>query len=92
MSCGTDVLAAYVGATGTAVAFGTRVRGVHLTGGGTAGAIELRDGGAGGGLRMRIDIPINGIRDVLVPEEGVLFRTDVHATLTGGATATIFYG
>ena len=92
MSCGTDVLSTYVAATGTAVADRTRVRGLHLTAAGTAGFVELRDGGAGGPLRMRIDVPANGLRDVLVPEEGVLFSTTVHATLAAGVTCTLFYG
>jgi hypothetical protein len=32
--------------------------------------------------------PIN----MLIPGEGILFRTDVHVTLPAGAKLTVFYG
>ena len=42
----TDVKAAHVEATGTMVSYRTRVKGYQFLGGGTAGDIILRDGGA----------------------------------------------
>ena len=44
----TDVKAAHVEATGTMVDYRTRVKGYQFLGGGTAGDIILRDGGASG--------------------------------------------
>lgn len=87
----TDVKSVRVTATGDAVPFRTRVRTVQLTGGATAGTLQLRDG-ASGPVLIELDAPINAAVNVLIPENGVLFDSAVHATLTNLTAATIFYG
>jgi hypothetical protein len=55
----------------------------------------LRDGGASGTVLIEIDIPSNSNPNsfyVAIPQEGVLFETDVYATLTNIASVTFFYG
>jgi len=83
----TDVSAAYVTSTGTMYTGRTRVRGFQIVGTGT---VVLRDGGAGGTTKMTI--PSAGTANGLIPANGVLFNTDVHATVTGVTGFTIFYG
>ena len=90
----TDVKAFYLEATGTAVAYRTRVRGYQFLTGGTAGDIIFRDGGSGGPILIEFNIaatPTNPL-SFTIPGEGVLFSTNVHITLPTDAKITVFYG
>jgi hypothetical protein len=90
----TDVKAVHLEATGTAVAYRTRVRGYQFLTGGTAGDIIFRDGGSGGPINLQFNIataPTNPL-SFTIPGEGVLFYTDVHITLPTNAKITVFYG
>ena len=89
-----DVKAAHVEATGTMVSYRTRVKGYQFLGGGTAGDIILRDGGASGVIRLQFNIsatPLNPL-SFSIPGEGIVFYTDVHVTLPAAAKITVFYG
>jgi len=89
-----DVKAVHLEATGTAVDYRTRVKGYQFLGGGTAGDIIFRDGGASGTVRLQFNIsatPLNPL-SFPVPGEGILFYTDVHITLPAAAKITVFYG
>jgi len=90
----TDVKAAHVEATGTMVAYRTRVRGYQCLSGGTAGDIILRDGGSGGPILLQFNVPANTNNPFanIIPGEGILFSTGVHVTLATGAKVTVFYG
>ena len=93
MSMQTDVRSVHTEATATVVNFRTRVKGYHCISGGTAGDVIFRDGGSGGTILLQFNIatgtqPIN----MLIPGEGILFRTDVHVTLPATAKLTVFYG
>ena len=58
----------------------------------TAGTLVLKDGGASGTTLMSIATVANGEPfSVVIPANGVLFETDVHATLSNAAV-TVFYG
>jgi hypothetical protein len=94
MAMQTDVLSSHVEATGTMVSGRVRVKGYQCLSGGTAGDIILRDGGAGGTIRLQFNIPANTNNPFanLIPGEGILFTTDVHVTLPTAAKITIFYG
>jgi|LakMenE18May11ns_1017448.scaffolds.fasta_scaffold9396297_2 hypothetical protein len=89
-----DVKSAHVEATGTMVSERVRVKGYQCLSGGTAGDIILRDGGAGGTIRLQFNIPANTNNPFgnIIPGEGILFSTDVHVTLPTAAKITIFYG
>jgi hypothetical protein len=90
----TDVKAVHAEATGTMVSYRTRVKGYQFLGGGTAGDIILRDGGASGTIRLQFNIsatPLNPL-SFTIPGEGILFYTDVHVTLPATAKITVFYG
>ena len=90
----TDVKSSHIEATGTAVAYRTRIRGYQFITGGTAGDITFRDGGSGGPILIEFNIataPTNPM-SFTIPGEGVLFSTDVHITLPTDAKITVFYG
>ena len=94
MTMQTDVKAAHAEATGTMVSQRTRLKGYQCLSGGTAGDIIFRDGGASGTILLQFNIPANTNNPFanLIPGEGILFTTSIHATLATGAKVTVFYG
>jgi hypothetical protein len=88
----TDVKAAQVtGDGGSVYAARTRVKSVTISYSADA-TVVLKDGGSGGTTRFSFTAPsTDGSVHVLIPGEGILFYTNVHATLSG-ATAVVFYG
>ncbi len=93
MGMQTDVKSIHSEATGTLVAYRTRVKAYHCISGGTAGDVILRDGGSGGTLLLQFNIG-TGTQPItmLIPGEGILFLTNVHVTLPATAKITVFYG
>lgn len=88
-----DVRNASVSSTGTLVAFRTRIKGLLVTPTATAGSVVLKDGGASGSTEITITTAANAAPfSVLIPGDGVLFETNVHATLTDVAAVSAFYG
>jgi hypothetical protein len=91
-----DVSSTHRNSTGTVYAGRTRVKGFSICAtASTAGTLLLRNGGSGGTVLIEIDIPSNSNPNsfyVAIPQEGVLFTTDVYATLTNIASVTVFYG
>ncbi len=90
----TDVSAASVSTSSTAVAARTRVRGLLVSPGSANGSVVLKDGGSSGTTLLTISTVANGEPfNVIIPANGVLFETDVYATLSGtGTAAVVFYG
>jgi len=88
---GSDVNVSYVTATGTVANGRRRLCAIHYHSGGSTGSIVLRDGGASGTAIMTLDFHANSTGDITIPDEGVLFETDIHATYTNIASATFFY-
>jgi len=92
MAMQTDVLSTSLSSSGSVYGARTRVRGLVITPGASAGSVTLLDGGSGGTSKMVINTPAAGQPfNVLIPGEGVLFSTTVYATLSN-ATVTVFYG
>ena len=91
-----DVKAKHLNATGSVFGDRTRVKGFSICAtAGAAGTLLLKDGGASGTTLIEVDIPANSNPNsfyTLVPGEGVLFSTNLYATLTGIASVTIYYG
>lgn len=86
-----DVKAAERTTSGTAYAAGTRVKGLVVSFA-TGGTVELKDGGSSGVSRFKYTAPAAaGTTNILIPGEGIVFRTDVYVALSS-ATATVFYG
>jgi len=93
MTMQTDVSSATATGTGTMVSQGTRIKGILLTTTGSAGSVVFRDGGASGATKMTLNTPgVAEMFNALLPAEGVVFRTDVHVTITDVASVTIFHG
>ena len=88
---GSDVTAKYLTATGTVVGSRNRLCGIHYHSAGSTGSIVLRDGGASGTTVLTLDFHANSTGDLSIPDEGVLFSTDIHATFTNITSATFFY-
>ena len=87
-----DVKAKSVSVSGSVYGDRTRVKGLVITPGASAGSVTLKNGGSGGTSIMVIDTVAQGETfNVVIPGEGVLFTTDVYATLSN-ATLTVFYG
>lgn len=91
MTMQTDVKAVEVTASGSAYAARTRVRAltINFASGGT---VALKDGGASGTTLYSFTAPAAaGSVHVIIPGEGILFSSNVYATLSS-ATITVFYG
>lgn len=60
----------------------------------TAGSVAFKDGGSGGTTKLTVNIPNNstGGTYLLMPGEGVLFRTNVYVDITTVASVMVFYG
>lgn len=88
----TDVKANSLAASGSVFGDRTRVRGMIIEPGASAGSVVLKNGGSGGTTVMTINTLAGGETfNAIIPGEGVLFTTDVYATLTN-AKVTVFYG
>jgi hypothetical protein len=90
----TNVFSAHKDATGTIYAGAANLAGFQMLSGGTAGEIVFRDGGSGGTVLLRLNIPANTNNPVstLIPGNGIRFTTDIHVTLPTSAAITIFCG
>jgi len=96
MSMQYDVKSTHLNASGSIYSTRARVKGFSICAtASSAGTLLLKDGGSGGTTLIEIDIPSNSNPNsfyVLVPGEGVLFGTNIYATLTNIASVTVFYG
>ena len=92
MGMQTDVQAKSLNASGSVYGARTRVRGIIITPGANAGSVALKNGGSSGTTVMTITTVANGEAfNAIIPGNGVLFDTDVYATLSN-ASVTVFYG
>ena len=94
MSTLTNVFSAHADATGTIYAGATNLAGYQIAPGGTAGEIIFRDGGAGGTLLLKVNIPATPLTPIstLIPGNGIRFTTNIHVTLPTSAAVTVFCG
>lgn len=77
---------AFQNEAGTANIERARLKGVFLTGTGTA---VFADGNGG---VTRLTINNTNTSNVFIPGEGILFNTGIYVTLSGVTAVTIFYG
>lgn len=88
-----DVRSAQAAATGVMISGPNRLKGYQIAGGGTAGNVVFRDGGAAGEVKLNVRITTDaGVVSMLIPGEGIRFMNDIHVTLPTSAQTTIFYG
>lgn len=88
----TDVKAISLAASGAITDTRTRVRGLVVEPGASAGSVVIKDGGSGGTTLFTINTIAGGETfNVIIPAEGVLCETSAYATLSN-AKVTAFYG
>lgn len=88
----TDVKATSLAASGDIFAGRTRVRGMVVEPGASAGSIAIKDGGSGGTTMFTINTIAGGETfNIIIPGEGVLCQSSAYAALSN-AKATVFYG
>ena len=88
---GSDIQAKYITATGTVASGPRRLVALHYHSAGSTGGVVLRDGGASGTTSFSLDFHSNSTGYLTIPEEGVKFNTDIHATLTNVTSMTGFF-
>jgi hypothetical protein len=88
---GSDIQAKYITATGTVASGPRRLVALHYHSAGSTGSVVLRDGGASGTNMFSLDFHATSTGDLTIPEEGVKFGTDIHATLTNVTSMTFFF-
>ncbi len=92
MAMQTDVKAISLAASGDISAYPTRVRGLVVEPGASAGSVIIKDGGTGGTTLFTINTIAGGQAfNVFIPAEGVRCFTSAYATLSN-AKVTVFYG
>lgn len=71
----------------------TRVRAVYIIPGAAAGSLILRDGGVSGPVRLTVNTVASATAPtyLLLPGEGVVFRTDVYGAVTNLGSAMLIY-
>lgn len=96
MTTQTDVKSKHLNASGSIYGARARVKGFSLCATASAvGTLQLKDGGSSGNVLVEVDIPSNSNPNsfyIAVPGEGVLFETNIYATITNLASVTVFYG
>ena len=75
---------------GSIYASRARVKGIHCTTT-SAGSIVLKDGGASGTTRLNVAIGANFSGNIVIPDDGILFETNVYLDLTNATSVTVFY-
>ena len=91
MTMQTDVKATSLAASGAVTSFRARLRSLVIEPGASAGSVIMKDGGASGTTVMTLNTTANGETfNILIPAEGVLFSTDIYATLSN-TKVTAFY-
>lgn len=71
----------------------SRVRGIYYVAGGTAGSVQIRDGGASGTIKINIATPASATATQWIdfPGRGVVFGTDVYVTISNVTSVMVVY-
>ena len=88
-----DSISVTVTATGTAYNDRTRVKGIYyVSAAGGPGSIVLRDGGSGGAIKLDLATVASSVENFPITENGILFGTNCHVTLTNITSLTLILG
>jgi len=92
MSFSSDISAVTVVATGDALDGRTRLAGLYFVSTSSAGSLTLRSGGASGDIKLQLATPaVAGNYDLIIPDDGILFKDGIHITLSNVTSATLLY-
>ena len=88
-----NVLSTQLSASGAVKAIRGRVRSLQYVASGSAGTITLKDGGSGGTTLCIINTPASATWQALIeiPDDGLLFKTDIYCTISNVSFVTVFY-
>jgi len=72
----------------------SRIKSIYIVPSGTAGSVVFKDNGSSGVTRITINTVASATQPtyVLLPGEGLLFQTNIYATLTNIGSVMVFYG
>lgn len=72
----------------------TRVKALYIVPAAGAGSVVFKDGGASGSTKMTVNTLAASTAPywLLFPGEGLLFQTDVYATVTTVGSVLVMYG
>ena len=72
----------------------TRVKALYIVPAAGAGSVVFKDGGASGSTKMTVNTLASSTAPywLLFPGEGLLFQTDVYATVTTVGSVLVMYG
>lgn len=88
-----DIQASTVTGDGVAFEGRARLKGFYIAHAANGGDVVFRDGGASGAVRLTLGTPAAvGVEDMRIPEDGILFETDVHVTVGDATSVTVFVG
>lgn len=90
-----DVKSVQLAADGQAVDTRTRVKAIYGVAGASVGSVKFYDGtSVAGDLLINVDTPAGTGNNfyMMIPGEGVLFRTGVYVDVTNITGVTIYYG
>lgn len=76
------------------VTFRTRIKGMYIVAGASAGSVVITDG-SGGDTLLTVNTPTAanaGSFYMLVPDQGILAENGLYGTVTNTASITVFYG
>jgi hypothetical protein len=92
MAFTSDVKSTRLAASGAIFGGRSRVKGLYIVPGGSAGSVVIKDGGSSGTTVATIDTVANGTTVYIhLPEDGLLCTTSSYATLTNVTAITAFY-
>lgn len=87
-----DVKSTQLTASGDVFGGRSRIRGIYLVPGATAGTVVIKDGGASGSAVITFNTTAGGSAlYVRIPDDGVLCATSSYAAITNATAATVFY-
>jgi hypothetical protein len=71
-----------------------RVKAIYIIPAAGAGSVVLRDGGSGGAIKTTINTLASSTSPtyLILPGQGLLFNSNVHATITDVTSVVVFYG
>jgi hypothetical protein len=71
-----------------------RIKAIYIVPAAGAGTVVFRDGGSGGAVKATVNTLASSTAPtyLILPGQGLLFNSDIHATLTDVASVMVFYG
>lgn len=71
----------------------SRIKSIYIVPSGTAGSVVFKDGGSGGTTRLTVNTVASATQPtyMLMPNQGLLFDTDIYVDVTSIGSVMVFY-